>query len=83
MGYDKVIMSFEVSTRTIYDNQGGYIGIVGENIEVEKYNPIETSKLECVVEETKQFTEADTVVELVKLGVTPDELVKLKRSDLI
>ena len=79
----KIIVDFESNTRTIYASDGSYVGVIIKGIFVDKLNDIPTSTLECITEDVKPFTTSETIVELVKLGLTPDELVKLKHNELL
>jgi len=77
--YRKIIVQYDDSSRSIYDDNGAYLGLLTTGLEP-KYFPLLDQLV--TVKETIE-TKDDVVVQLVKLGVTVDELVKLRNSDLL
>lgn len=83
MKYDKIVLDYDSNTKNIYDNAGNYLSTIQEGVDVHMYEELDIPTIECSSEEIKPFINNSIVVELVKLGITTDEIIKLKHNDLL
>jgi len=76
--YKKIIVQYDDSSRSIYDKNGNYLGMLSAEIKPDYF-----TELEQLITVKEESTKDDVIIQLVKLGVSVDEIVKLRHSDLL